>query len=340
MIRFRVATVLLVAILCEIANPSFASTQEKEFKQVVTPIPEVHAYLEEALNVLEQYSVRRNEICWATFREEVFQSAKGASCPAETYEAIRIALDLLGDHHSVFLTPNEVEKYKDSKPRTIKEIEGFLIEDQIAYLKIPSFASFSAESMNEYASKVQNIICKLDTNQVNKWIIDLRGNNGGNMAPMLLGLAPFLDKKSIEMAFGVEDPNEGAVLYNGSSIKFEGGDFDPCVLSSTPYHIKNPSSPIAILLDEKTASSGEAVAIAFLGKEHTRTFGQHTGGYTSGNSPFFLSDRALICLSVSYMRDRLGRVYKEGVVPDVIIEDEGAQIIHSAVEWLKQQEHN
>ncbi len=46
--------------------------------------------------------------------------------------------------------------------------------------------------MKKFASLLQREIKELDQNEIDNWIIDLRGNTGGNMYPMYLGLSPIL----------------------------------------------------------------------------------------------------------------------------------------------------
>src|SRR5437899_12878929 len=48
----------------------------------------------------------------------------------------------------------------------------------------------------------------------------------------------------------------------------------------------------AVLTDESTASVGEAVAVAFIGRSNTRSFGQPTAGVPTGNVVYHLADGA------------------------------------------------
>jgi C-terminal processing protease CtpA/Prc len=75
-------------------------------------------------------------------------------------------------------------------------------------------------------------------------------------------------------------------------------------------------TPVAVLIGPLTASSGEAVAIAFRGRARTTSFGQPTAGLSSANEMFPLPDGAMIGLTTAVDVDRTGRRYGETVDPD------------------------
>jgi hypothetical protein len=74
--------------------------------------------------------------------------------------------------------------------------------------------------------------------------------------------------------------------------------------------------PVAVLVGPATASSGEALAIAFRGRPSTRLFGATTRGLTTSNRVFPLSDGSLLNLSTAAFADRTGTSYPNGVTPD------------------------
>ncbi|MGV9658891.1 S41 family peptidase [Streptomyces koyangensis] len=57
--------------------------------------------------------------------------------------------------------------------------------------------------------------------------------------------------------------------------------------------------PVAVLTGPRTASAGEAVAIAFRERPDTRTFGDPTSGVPTANAPYPLSDGALVVLTTA-----------------------------------------
>ena len=78
--------------------------------------------------------------------------------------------------------------------------------------------------------------------------------------------------------------------------------------------------PIAILTDEWTASSGEAVLVAFRGMENVRTFGAATAGYVSVNTVYQLYDGVQLWLTIAAdVAPRTSEVFCEDPIsPDVL----------------------
>lgn len=75
----------------------------------VTISDEAEGFLTEVLIIMENNSLKRNEIDWDVFRNQVYQRAEAASSVEETYPAIQLALTLLGDNHSFFMKPMEAQ---------------------------------------------------------------------------------------------------------------------------------------------------------------------------------------------------------------------------------------
>jgi C-terminal processing protease CtpA/Prc len=109
----------------------------------------------------------------------------------------------------------------------------------------------------------------------------------------------------------------------------------------TPALTALDSSYVAVLTGPRTASSGEAVTISFIGRPRTRSFGLATAGLSTANSGFLLPDSSMIQLTVSVEADRNGRRYGEKIEPDETIPAsliEGADPqMDRAIAWLKSQ---
>lgn len=296
---------------------------------------EAYDYLEKALAYMEEGSVNRKNINWDSLRLEVYERASNALIPKDTYEAIELAISLLKDDHSYFLRPDQlnfVETRSNDYAIDVIQSKSLLINSQIGYLLIPPCNSLSANSMKEYALSIQKEIQALDANKLNKWIVDLRGNSGGNMWPMVLGLRPLIQAE----IFGFFSDGSGefyAWNFEGLSVRSE--DLEICSLDEPSYQLNQLTPPrIAVLIDNETASSGETTTIAFLGGNLTKVFGQKTGGYTSANEQIQLNDGAAIFLATTYSADRLGRIYRDAITPDQITEV-GDCTLNEAIQWLE-----
>jgi C-terminal processing protease CtpA/Prc len=74
---------------------------------------------------------------------------------------------------------------------------------------------------------------------------------------------------------------------------------------------------VAILTNEWTASSGEALLICFRGLEKVRVFGSPTAGYASANTPFPLPDGSKLVLTIGCDVARTGEEFcDDPIAPD------------------------
>ena len=135
------------------------------------------------------------------------------------------------------------------------------------------------------------------------------------MWPMLAGLGPLLGE-GVCGAFHNAGGTKMSWFYRGRKAGYEGSeDWSYPKVADTPYQVQgNPR--VAVLIDGETASSGEAAAIAFRGRPHTRFFGEHTLGASTNNTNFLLPDGANMILTVGVLVDRDGDEYEEGLAPD------------------------
>ncbi|MNQ81211.1 Peptidase family S41 [compost metagenome] len=152
------------------------------------------------------------------------------------------------------------------------------------------------------------------------YIVDVRGNTGGNVWPMLTGLSGLLG----DGPAGRETKPDGSVaiyaeLKDGAAVIVEEGEFKGREIIRSAAWRSVPAlttAPVAVLTDDSTASSGEGVVVAFRGRANTRTFGQPTVGVSTANDGFELSDGVNLVVTVGVMTDRNGVAYPQGLAPD------------------------
>ena len=156
-------------------------------------------------------------------------------------------------------------------------------------------------------------------------ILDLRGNRGGDLAPMICALSPLLPDGPLLGTRYASGQMNTMTLANGA---FSGGS------GMTVESFKMPETiPIAILTDEWTGSSGEAVLLAFRGLENVRSFGSPTAGYASTNTIFRLYDGTQIVLTVGAdVALRTGEVFCEEPIPPDVLTDSPEQ---EAAAWIR-----
>ena len=225
-----------------------------------------------------------------------------------------------GDNHSFYISQSSMENYSAKQKDSI----GFsyrLLDGRIGYLNIPGFLSTNKAVTNNFANRIHDAVRELDThNEITGWIVDLRQDDGGNMWPMVLGLAPLIGK---------ETPGYFANSKRETAWK-TGSPFNDITIKA-PYQLKSAGNKTAVLYSNKTASSGEMTAVCFIGKPNSRSFGETTGGFITGNEVFYLSDGNIFVLATTYTLDRNKKKYTTGIAPDVPAKD----ALEEAVAWLK-----
>lgn len=292
--------------------------------------PAARAYLDEVIGVMQSGSSRRLAIDWASFRAAVFATAGPAQSVSQTFPGITKALALLGDGHSSYRAANGTFLFV---PIRSCQASGALppanIPLNIGYVRVGAFSGTSAEA-TAFANGIQNTIRLADRDDLIGWIVDLRGNGGGNMWPMLAGLGPVLGEGLLGWFI---DPVGAEVPWQYR----EGASWSGAVAAQrvdVPYTLKKPDPKVAVLVDNGVASSGEATFIAFRKRANTRSFGGATCGMSTANSAIVLSDGAVLNLTVSVMADRAKTAYGDQVQPDEAIAGQSA-VVERAVAWLQ-----
>jgi C-terminal processing protease CtpA/Prc len=210
---------------------------------------------------------------------------------------------------------------------TAEDMHGELItktlngrERHVGYLLVPSFGgedSFDPAKASQFANRLHDHIRRLDQSGATAWIVDLRFNSGGNMWPMLAGVGPLLNAKRV-----------GAFVRKGEeSVYWEYAEGRAGTMSNVnavidkPYTLKNPNAKLVVLVGKYCTSSGEAIAVAFRGRENTRFLGKPTGGATTSTQSVWMGDGAMLFVTNAIYADRTGAVYGGTLIPDDIIAD-------------------
>jgi C-terminal processing protease CtpA/Prc len=148
---------------------------------------------------------------------------------------------------------------------------------------------------------------------------------------MLLSVGPILGEGRL-IGFSGRRGFRDLVSYRRGVLS-GGGFTDPAPLTVPDL---KPSPPVAVLTGGQTTSSGEAVAVAFRGRPHTRSFGFETYGAMTSAGWYPLADGAELAMGVSYDVDRNRIVYKRPLKPDVKVSmvGSGDPPLRAAERWL------
>ena len=286
----------------------------------------VHDDLDSIIHFASTRSVYRDNVNWETVAKEMHRLSAGAMTVPDLVPALDYMFMELGDEHGRAFYKNQVLAYyytdifeehqKGFDPDIYFEVQGnkvyafgaHMFNNRIGYIRIVGLPMGDNTKM---AKDIQDGVCRLINEGADRWVIDLRYNGGGNMNPMVEGLTSIIGNGPAGGATGVgpEDNIEWEIrdgdFYNhGYSIRLP----NDCPLDNLPK--------VAVLTSLYTASSGEALAVIFKGRPHTRFFGAKTLGFVSGIIQEAINDSVSISLATSFFRDRKGVIYDEYVDVD------------------------
>jgi len=298
------------------------------------PSAEAAAYLDEALDVIETHFIFIDQVDWTSLRAEAVERAADADTIEDTYAALRWVVQELRTPHTFFVPVGESPPQVQTDPMPT----GQRLAGDVGMIRIPYFRPIEAAA-DEYATVAVEIIQEIDAQPTCGWVVDLRGNKGGNMWPMLAGVSPLLGDGEVGSFVNHTGVSQSWELRDGQSLR--GGE----VVSTAPdYELRQPEPPVAVLVDGFTASSGEATMIAFIGRPDTRSFGESTSGAATVPQFFEFPDGAGVVLAAAWMADRSGATWDAEVPPEELVENFGPlnsrtpleedEILLAALDWL------
>lgn len=271
-------------------------------------------YVRYAVSLLDRDGLYADGAEWEGKRTEVLKAARSIASLDEAHDLIQEAAEVAGGKHSFLMEP---VRDTASYPERVPEVE--MLEGGIVHALLPGHTGVKVSDSLYIHTVFDYLQEHLDARGV---IVDLRNNTGGNMYPMITSVSPLLP--------------DGIVLQFKSRKKTTP---IPLGYVTESYQIapesirKFPAStPVAVLTDDRTGSSGEATLICFLGLDNVKTFGGPTAGYPSGNVTHTLADGYLFAITRSAEIARTGEVFCEDPInPDVITETP----LEDAVAWIE-----
>ncbi len=285
-------------------------------------------FLDEVMNIMQRNSINRDKINWIDFRTQMYAKAQGAQTVEQTKDGLYEALKMLGDGHSFIVKTDGTSIFAGSLC-IVPVASRPSVPTSIGYVKVNSFSGGSTSTQAiAFAQAIQDQIKNQDSNGIIGWIVDLRGNGGGNMWPMIAGIGPILG----DGVAGYFDSPDGTYtswgFANGASLSN-----GVAVTTLIPtYTLLSPSPKVAVLLDNGVASSGEIVAISFIGRTKSKSFGSATCGLSTVNAGYVLSNGWTLQLTTAYQADRNKKRYGVPIQPDMVSSSD--TIIKDAVDWL------
>lgn len=332
----KIALLLALLIICQIATAQMPDSVRK--------------YIDTALTVMQTRSLYAQGLDWKSIKDSVYYKARDAKKFTDAFMPLVYAFNQLKDKHGMIANEDTFHRYP-APPAALNEgikkeylkgprIKTALLNNNIAYLKVPAMIGARQETIDYWANALRDSLCVLLSKNPSKLVLDLRMNNGGNIAPMLSGLGPLFARDTL--GYGVDNNNrrvdsmviiDGVASYHGKKM----------ANVKTGCGLRR-NLPTAVLVGPATASSGEILAALFLQQKNTRSFGEPTSGFLNATEGFlYMEQRGYLLLAVNRLADARNKIYsKEMITPDVRIKgqdnyDDLQQdpTVTAAMKWLK-----
>jgi len=275
---------------------------------LVLSCSEHQQYVRKAVNIMDKNGLYAEGKQWDSAKNAALKS--NPETMEDAYYVVREALKVAGGKHS-FLSP--ANRVAEDNVREWEMPSVSMLDNNIASVKLPPFHGNKEEGL-----KYANTVLEGIPEDISGVIIDLRGNTGGNMYPMIAAVHRF-----------IPDGNDMLRFKTRKRISWIPRSF---VLNAVGVTEKSYlDCPVSILTDSLTASSGEATLLCFRGLNNVKTFGCPTAGYASSNCPFTMPDGSSLVLTTGCDVARTDEEFcDDPIAPDAVTFTPEAE----AVNWL------
>ncbi len=281
---------------------------------------------------LEKKYLFKDRVFWKKIKTRFEKNALTHSTFEKSLKESRDVFDSIGCEHCMLFsetgyypaTPQKQLYFKDFSPQFVKKYQSkptfgvSKLDDVYGYIVIPGMLllDLSEDELNSKTQEMYDKIVMLDkNNDLKGWIIDLRFNIGGNAYPMINALYHLLGNKVVYNLLDVnKEINTIHKLKNGKFYSGEKIETKVKTISKKP----DTKIPVALIIGNFTASSGECVVLGFKGRENVIIIGEPSYGFLTGNSLFQLPFKVKAPLTTGYLADMYGN-YSENLKPDIYI---------------------
>lgn len=351
---------ILVALsLAAVASPAQADT--------TTPF-DPKPLLKETIERIKATAYRAGDVDWPKLEARVYAAAADDRDSIDLLDSLQLIVNGLGDSHT-FINASAAHSeafrerygrnYWETRSPPRKPTSGFMVRKepsartldvaggQAELIVVPKMMG-GGEPARRYAEILFGHVAAAADRSCG-YILDLRGNTGGNVWPMIVGLSALIgDGPGTGELYRDGRISTYARLEKGAAIVAEEGEqkgVEILRLSNWRDLPSLASMPIALLIDDAVGSSGEGVALQFKGRASTRFFGERTYGHASSNEGWMLNDDINMVVTTAMLRDRSGAIYPDGITPDVpvpagegALSDPDDAVVEAAKKWLSAQE--
>ena len=314
-----VALILLIAAAGYVWGPTLTAQMTGQARFFGTDTPK--RYANTVLDLSESMGIYGDSEEFAAARAEVEEATKYARHKYELIEPLNAAVNAAGGKHSK-LHYEEANQDTDESPSAQVGVET---TGGIALATVPGIGRH--DDVQSYADTLSRGLIKARDGGACGAIVDLRGNDGGDMGPMVAGLSPLLpDGTALEF---VSRMNTTQVTVDGNAVR---GGGTPLETAGGKWE-----APTAVLVDDTTASSGEATMLAFRGLDNSRSFGTPTAGFASANTVYDFPDGSVLMLTIAKDKARTGEEFAEDPIQPDSPTATADEALDEAKAWLREQ---
>ena len=176
----------------------------------------------------------------------------------------------------------------------VQHTEKRMVTDDVAYIKLDQFSKNSPKEIKDYVSEIQN-------KGINKLILDLRDNPGGDLDAAHEIAETFISAGTI------------------AELRYKDSEENKFIISAN-YNV--PKIKVALLVNEYSASASEFIAMAMKSRGAAKVFGTKTYGKGSMQAVYQLPTGAGMKFTVGEFYSVKGeRINTIGVTPDYEVEN-------------------
>jgi C-terminal processing protease CtpA/Prc len=178
------------------------------------------------------------------------------------------------------------------RPPTARRLDGGFV-----YIELPGVMGKPAAN---YDDTLHELLGAIDDGTLRGCIVDLRRNTGGTLWPMLAAIGPFAGTGQLGAFASAQSGADWT--YDAATGVATSANYELAKVAKP--HPARADLPVAVLTGPLTMAAGEALVVAFAGRERTRRFGEGTRGLPTSNTQIPLTDGALLLLTVTVHADR------------------------------------
>ncbi|MGO0154356.1 S41 family peptidase [Leuconostoc mesenteroides] len=270
--------------------------------------PSPKKYGKIAIQKMDRYGYFTKSDTWQKAKKKALEDMNTVHNYGQADAILQKIIKIAGGKHSQIMTTKQItteaEQYEEP---TITNNDGLVTIHE------PQFQG-NTQQANEYANKINDFLFKYK-DEIKSVIIDLSNNNGGDMAPMILGIASIIPDGHILSFVSQNGTTEKISLKNGM-INAGGTSID------LNHNIKLAKIPVAVIINKQTASSGELTALALKKVSNVKYFGQNSASFTSVNRSVPLYTGTTMYLTTAGVKDSKNKLYiNDPIVPDIQTND-------------------